>query len=233
MKQRDKQSLDPQEKTADEDREKTPGQAYDLDNVSYFGYTERPFFERLSAGRYRYFYPLLVIFRMLGIRPNHLTALSFLVVFIGFPLFFMLDLRTYAFYALIAGIILDGLDGPLAKLEGRQTRSGAVLDQANDLTCMVVVVVTAAHYELMNPTVAFLYVVSYLYLTFTSFAKNTLRIPYRFVVKTKYPTYIFLFVAHLTGVDITTWWCLAMVIYMIGDIIYSGRMILKKLDEEN
>ncbi len=138
-----------------------------------------------------------------------------------------------AFIAVIVGIILDGLDGPLAKLEGRQTRSGAILDQANDLTCMVIVMITVSHYGLMNPTVAFLYVVSYLYLTFTSFAKNALRIEYRFVVKTKYPTYILLLVAHLTGVDITTWLCLAMVIYMIGDIAFSGRLIVKKLDEED
>ncbi len=233
MKQRDNKPPETQKKEKVEGKEAAPGQEYDLDNVSYFGYTEKPFFDRMSAGRYRYFYPLLVIFRMLGIRPNHLTALSFLIVLIGFPLFFLLELRNYAFIALIVGIILDGLDGPLAKLEGRQTRSGAILDQANDLTSMVIVVITAAHFELMNPTVGFLYVVSYLYLTFTSFAKNALRISYRFVVKTKYPTYIFLLTAHLTGVDITTWWCLAMVIYMIGDIAFSGRMIMKKLDEED
>ncbi len=232
MKQRDKEPT--VSKKTEESRQKTaPGPEYDLDNVSYFGYTEKPFFDRMSAGRYRYFYPLLVIFRMLGIRPNHLTALSFLVVLIGFPVCFYFNLRGYAFIALIVGIVLDGLDGPLAKLEGRQLRSGAILDQLNDLTSMVIVVITASAFELMNSTIGFCYVVCYLYLTFTSFAKNVLGIPYRFVMKTKYPTYIFLLTAHLTGIDITTWWCLAMVIYMVGDILFSGRQILKKLDDED
>lgn len=205
-------------------------QDYDLENISAFGYTERPMFDRMSSWRYRKFYSLLAVFDKLRLRPNHITGASLLIVAVGFPLLFVLDLPKWAFLVLVIHILLDGLDGPLARYQKYDTHSGAMLDLGNDLTGMVIVLITAAHYELMNPTVAFLYTVGYLYLTFVAIAQNILKISFRFVNKTKYPTYIFLLIHQFTGVDITTWFCLVMWVYMVGHIAVATGNIIKKLD---
>jgi phosphatidylglycerophosphate synthase len=205
---------------------------YDLDNATYFGYTEKPFFERMSQGRYTAFYPLLVILRAMGVRPNHLTGLAFFSVLVGFPALFFFGQPHWAFGLLAFNIILDGLDGPLAKLEQEQPRSGAFWDMGNDVTSMVVVLVTCAHYQLLHPTAAFIYVAAYLYLTFTAVALNVLRMPFRFVTKTKYPVYVFLLIRSFSGPDITTWFCLAMVGVMAIHLTFSAYRIAKKLDEK-
>ena len=231
MKQGDKRKeIITADEKGDKAKEALSQEEYDLENVSAFGYTERPMFNRMSSWRFRKFYPLLSIFDKLHISPNLLTGASLLIVSVGFPLLFVLGLPKWAFLVLILHILLDGLDGPLAKYQKRQNRSGAMLDMGNDLTGMAIVLITAAHYQLMNPTVAFLYVVAYLYLTFVAIAQNVLKISFRFVNKTKYPTYIFLLIHQFTGVDITTWFCLAMWIYMVVHIAIATRNIIKKLN---
>ena len=236
MKQQDKYQKRGKEEEpgkAESQGKSMPKENYDLANVSYFGYTEKPFFERMSRWRIGFFHPVLLIFRSLGVRPNHLTGTAFFSLLIAFPLLFWLKLPQWAFVVLAANIILDGLDGPLAKLEGGHSSSGAFWDMANDLTTMVVVVITAAHFQFMNPTVAFVYVACYLYLSFFGIALNVLRIPYRFVTKSKYPVYIFLLIRQMTGLDLTTWFCLLMISIMVIHIIISARRMAMSLDNED
>ena len=235
MKQQDKpreSEKDVDEKKAELTDSAVPKKDYDFSNVSYFGYTERPFFDRMSQWRYGFFHPILLIFRALGIRPNHLTATAFFVLLVGFPLLFWLKKPQLAFAILAFNIILDGLDGPLAKLEGGHSNSGAFWDMANDLSAMVVVVITAAHFQYLNPTVAFVYVACYLYLSFFGIALNVLKIPYRFVTKSKYPVYFFLLIRYITGRDLTTWFCLFMIAIMAIHITISAKRMADGLDKE-
>lgn len=207
--------------------------ALKTEDVSYFGYTERPFFERLSAGRFRLFRPLLVVLHALRIRSNHITGLSFLIILIGFPILFWREKYLAAFIVLGIHIILDGIDGPLARLEGSPTPSGALLDMGNDVTGMVIVVITASHWGFLHPTIGFMYVVGYLYLTFAAIAQNALGLSFRFVMKTKYPVYILLAIRAGTGVDITTWFCIFVTAYMATHVALATGIILEELDRRN
>ena len=218
---------------SEKDPEQAPELEYDTENVSYFGYTERPFFERMSAWRFRFFHPILGVLTKLGIRATHITGASFLVILVGFPLFFWKQMYFWAFAALAVHIILDGLDGPLANYQEDQSPAGAFLDMSNDLTGMVIVLITAAHWDFLNPTIAFMYVVAYLYLTFVAVAQNALKLPFRFVMKTKYPVYVLLAFRAATGVDITTWFCIFLTAYMVAHVAMSSAIVLDELNRRH
>ena len=186
----------------------------DLSRVSVFGYTEAPFFEKMHRGRSKLFRPLLVLLKLLGITPNMISGFSFLIVLFGFPLFLYLKHPFWAFFCLYTHIVLDGIDGPLAKYTESESPAGAYVDLMNDLSGMVVVLISAAHFHLMNPTMAVLYAVGYLYLSFTAMAMNVLRIPFTMVVKSKYPMYLMLTFYAATHIDLATYFAMIMTPYM-------------------
>jgi phosphatidylglycerophosphate synthase len=224
-----KQSADPEPKANPKPVEDAPEKVLkdlDFSRPSYFGYTEQPVFDKMSSGRLKIFRPILMLLKLAGVRSNHITGASFVLIATGFPLAFYFEQYLWAFIALAVHILLDGMDGPMARLEGKQSSGGAMLDMANDLTGMVVVVITASHFHFINPTIGFMYVVSYLYLTFTAIAQNALNISFRYIGKTKYPVYILLAIRAGTGVDITTWFCVIATAYMVTHTFIAGYNIL-------
>jgi len=80
--------------------------------------------------------PLVSAFWSAGLTPNMLTVLgvvmtAFSLIFYGWAKF---D-RVYFLYACLfvaLGGLFDGLDGPLARLSGRQTSAGAFIDSFTD-----------------------------------------------------------------------------------------------------
>lgn len=102
-------------------------------------------FDAIARGLYR-----------VGIRPNHLTLAQVpiygLMVYEGFRG----NLVLFGVYQIVI-MVLDGMDGTLARRMGIASRSGAILDAVFDLAGIVLVVIVAAH---IHPDYAF-----WLYLT--------------------------------------------------------------------
>ena len=69
--------------------------------------------------------PLLVLLARYGVTPNHLTLLSLLSGLAFCPLF-LWGQTLASFAALFAHVVLDGLDGPLARFTGK-VRTRALL----------------------------------------------------------------------------------------------------------
>ena len=187
---------------------------------SYFGWAERPYFQAMRKFRYDLFRPLLLQLARLGIKPNHVTAASFIVVLVGFPLFYGARQYGLAFAALARHIALDGFDGPLARtLKQHGTAQGALMDMSNDVTGMVIVVLTVSFFHQtgsvvpvvtksispgVNIVIGTVYVITYLYLTIFAVAQNILGLRYAYVLKTKYTVYILLMCKWLFGFDLVT-----------------------------
>lgn len=185
------------------------------DRWTYFGWAERPYFQRMSRFRYALFSPLLGPLVRRGVGPDHITAASFFVLLVGFPLFYGAKLHGLAFLVLALHIILDGLDGPLASALGRKgSAHGALMDMANDVTGMVIVIVTASYFGPIPWFLGTVYTISYLYLTIFAVAQNLLGIRYAYVVKTKYTIYVLLLVWWRTGLELVSPVMALAVIYM-------------------
>ena len=180
------------------------------DRWSYFGWAERPYFQAMRRFRYDIFRPLLIRLGRLGLRPNHVTVASFLAVLVGFPLFWGAKLYGWAFAALALHVILDGFDGPLAQaLDQHGTAQGALMDMSNDVTGLVIVILTVSYFNAgagpsVNVFIGTVYAITYLYLTIFAVAQNLLDIRYAYVVKTKYPVYILLLCKWLFAFDLAT-----------------------------
>jgi CDP-diacylglycerol--glycerol-3-phosphate 3-phosphatidyltransferase len=70
--------------------------------------------------------------------PNWLTVMAFVLTVLG-AVFIVVDRFMLAFASVVAGGILDFLDGKVAVLTGRVTRAGAVLDSTLDRYSDIVV----------------------------------------------------------------------------------------------
>jgi phosphatidylglycerophosphate synthase len=172
---------------------------------TYFGWAERPYFRAMSAFRYNLFGPFLSPLRRRGIKADHLTGMSFFVILVGFPLLYGARQYGLAFFVLALHILLDGLDGPMARLEGSKGSSrGALMDMTNDVTGMVVVILTASFFGPIPWFLGATYVTTYLYLSIFAVAQNLMGIRYAYVVKTKYTIYVLLVIWRLTGVELVS-----------------------------
>lgn len=80
----------------------------------------------------------------LGVRPNHLTLGQIPIYALMVKSGFEGDLWAFGWYQ-VAIMVLDGMDGTLARRMGTASRSGAYLDAAFDIVGIILVVVVASH----------------------------------------------------------------------------------------
>ncbi|MEO2049223.1 MAG: CDP-alcohol phosphatidyltransferase family protein [Pirellulales bacterium] len=84
-----------------------------------------------QALRGRLLTPFLVVMARAGISPNHLTLLS-LATGLGFCPVFIWSSKPVAFGLLVLHVLLDGLDGPLARYSNNASNKGSFTDTTSD-----------------------------------------------------------------------------------------------------
>jgi len=199
------------------------------ETISYFGYGEKDFFNNWAEARTRFFRPVCSYLHRYGITADHLTLAGlYPMLFLFFPMFY-LRLRIMGYFILGFHLLMDAIDGPMARFQGVQGNKGALLDMVDDLTGMGVVVITAVHFGYLFPFIGMVYVFSYLYMIVLSVGQNLAGNPFRFVVKTKYPFYILFVLKASYGVDWLDPFAAIASIYMVIHSIYAFRMLRKKL----
>lgn len=75
--------------------------------------------------------PVARVFLRFGIQPNHVTILG-LLLFVASGIAVALDAWISAVILMIAGSLMDGLDGVLARESEKTSRFGAILDSCCD-----------------------------------------------------------------------------------------------------
>jgi phosphatidylglycerophosphate synthase len=187
--------------------------------LNYFGTDERPTVERWVNWRDRVWRPLCVSLTRHNVHSDTVTLISFLTLAFFFVPLFALGYYVAAWAVIVVHLVLDGLDGPLARIGGYSSNRGALADIMNDITGMVVIVVVLVHSRFLNGTVGVLYVSSYLYLTILTIGLNILGASYRVILKSKYWMYVAMVVTVHAGVDVLNPFCAASVVYCV---IYSA-----------
>ncbi|MBZ0270884.1 hypothetical protein K8I61_02520 [bacterium] len=225
--------IDPADDPERDDDAAEPGAATTAaDRWSYFGAAERPYFQAFRRFRYGLFNPILGHLAARGIGPDHVTGASFFVLLVGFPLCYGARAYGAAFIVLAIHLVLDGIDGPLAQYLGRKGAAhGALMDMTNDVTGMVIVIVTATYFGPIPWPVGATYVITYLYVTIFAVGQNLLSIPYAYVVKTKYPVYILLFAWWMGGLppNVVTLFMAVATVYMGVSAFYGFLRVARKL----
>ncbi len=167
--------------------------------VNIFSKEEESTYRWFQKYRDDLFLPLSKKLAELGVLPNHL---SYLGAFMIVPfIFFFASNPWLSAICLTLNVLLDCLDGPLARFSHRATDHGALVDLICDYGSFTGVFFTLVFYGLMTPFWAIFYFVQYglmLYLVTYCRSKNIKFFP---VVRSKYYVYLILLWLLITGIN--------------------------------
>lgn len=167
---------------------------------------ERSLMESTQRWRAKVFRPLLLALDRSGMTPNSLTALSFVCGLAFCPLW--LVSRTAALAALALHVLLDGLDGPLARHQGVASRRGSFTDTVSDQCVVTAVTVTLMATHLIGVVAGGVYVFLYALVVGFAMVRNALSVPYSWVVRPRFVVYAWLLVeTHVWSgtIDVVLW----------------------------
>jgi phosphatidylserine synthase len=151
---------------------------------------------RLGLGILR---PIVLILARLGISPN---AVSLSQVAIGFVIFVLIrPAPRLAFVLMVLAIVIDGLDGALARHTAKSSRFGALVDQYADHAREVLVVAGLAYWGALNGAWAALYAVAYTGSNVTLLICNGYGTPVPAAIKTAFVFYPALFLYLWFGIN--------------------------------
>jgi phosphatidylglycerophosphate synthase len=166
--------------------------------------------QRVRAGALR---PLLVVLSRLGVRSDHLTLLSVVFGLSFCPLFFWS--KPLAWAMLAVHVVLDGLDGPLARHTNTASRRGSFSDSMADQLVIVATTVTLMSIHVVGVVPGSVYIVAYTVVTLFAMARNALSIPYSWLLRPRFFVYVWFVVEtyYLPGsIDYVLWLFIALLV---------------------
>ncbi len=133
------------------------------------------------------FGPLLRFLDRYGVSPNHLTFLSLLsgLVFC----FVFQSSHVIAMIFLLLHVLLDGLDGPLARYTGRASNRGSFTDTTSDQIIVAVSTLTLIYFGYIGIIPGGLYIFFYTIVVIFAMVRSSLSIPYSWVVRPRFYVY--------------------------------------------
>ncbi len=186
---------------------------------------ERAWMERGQALRARALGPLLRGLAAAGVRPDHLTLVSLGAGLLFCPLWFVSP--ALALVALLAHVLLDGTDGPLARHLGIESARGSFTDTMADQAVVTASTVTLIGAGVVGPVVGSLYIYAYLLVVAMAMARNALHIPYSWLVRPRLVVYAWM------AVEAYAWhgsldWVLWIATAALGVKAISGFVQMRK-----
>lgn len=150
--------------------------------------------------RSRWLAPLLATAVRCGIAADHVTLASLIVGLSFVPLYLWPDQpwwsRLAAMLALLAHVVLDGIDGPLARQAGTASRRGSFTDTVADQ--IVVTATTLALIVAPQPRasgwIAGLYIFLYAMVVAFAMVRNALGVPYTWLIRPRFWVYAWIVV---------------------------------------
>ena len=159
--------------------------------VSVYARGEQTMMDSSQAQRHWLFLPLLKILVKCGIIPNHLTCMS-LLCGIGFCFTYGLSwylAKPLAFCLLTLHVLLDGIDGPLARLTGTAGNRGSFTDTTSDQLVVAFTTMTLIHYGLINVIPGSLYLFFYTLVVVFAMIRSSMAIPYSWLIRPRLIVY--------------------------------------------
>ena len=156
--------------------------------VTCYSEREGGFMQWSQAVRARLLTPLMRILAGVGVAPNQLTLLSLLTGLAFCPIFLWRS-KMAAFGLLLAHVLLDGLDGPLARFTQRASNRGSFTDTTADQVVVAFSTVTLIHAGYAGAWPGGLYLFFYCMVVIFAMVRNALAIPYSWLVRPRLLVY--------------------------------------------
>lgn len=153
-------------------------------SINHFSGSAQKSAAQFASARTRYLSPVLSLLTLAGVKPNILTAASVIVVS-GY-LYFLPTNTLLAMSFVGASVLIDGIDGALARFQNRVTKFGAVLDSLADHAVFSIVMLGLIGNGMINPLWGALYLLAYNTMIILVVVLNAMQRPLRFFIPTKY-----------------------------------------------
>ncbi|MCF7917888.1 CDP-alcohol phosphatidyltransferase family protein [Candidatus Gracilibacteria bacterium] len=189
--------------------------------------SERGFKKRWEKIQKVLFFPLLKLFVKLHIRPNTISYLSALVAITG-SIYIAYDLHTAGILIFIS-LILDGLDGPLARYTDATTPKGAITDCFTDEISTASLTIAMILNQLVHPLMGSLYLFLHPIVIMFTVLRNVLNVPNKFVFRGRMIiTFVFLYYVFggINYLDLVFPPTVGILLgYSLCDFVYLRKMI--------
>ncbi len=171
--------------------------------------------------------PLLKLLTRCGVSPDMITIASGVCGAAFFPLW-LLDQAVAAFIGLLLHVLLDGLDGPLARYQRADSPRGSFVDTFTDQAVVTLVMLAQLIRSPDSFSIALggLYVFLYAIVVSMAMARNALAVPYSWIVRPRFFVFAAIYIEWLSG------WAVVLLTLVICDILlaikcYSGFLALR------
>jgi phosphatidylglycerophosphate synthase len=175
--------------------------------ITCYSDNEGGFMEWSQSIRGRLLKPMLAGMAGLGLRGNHVTFLS-LVAGLAFCPLFLWGSQPIAFVMLLLHVLLDGLDGPLARYRGQASNRGSFTDTMADQLVVTASALTMIHAQHLGAWPGGLYLFFYTVVVAFAFIRNALDAPYSWLFRPRFLVF-FWFVIEVYlwpgSIDIVLW----------------------------
>jgi phosphatidylglycerophosphate synthase len=156
--------------------------------VTCYSDGETGFMQRSQELRGRWLQPLLRLLARGRVRPGHLTFASLLTGLAFAPLF-LLGLPLWALGLLLLHVLLDGLDGPLARHLAVASNRGSFTDTMADQMVVTFTTIALIQTGLAGLWPGVLYLFFYSQVVLFAMARNAMAIPYSWLVRPRFFVY--------------------------------------------
>lgn len=150
---------------------------------------EEVFMQRSQDIRGRWLRPLLKLLEACQVRAGHLTLLS-LIAGLAFCPLFIWSSKPVALALLLLHVLLDGLDGPLARHLGRASDRGSFTDTMSDQVVVTLSTLTLIHVQMVSLWPGVMYLFFYAVVVLFAMARNAMAIPYSWLVRPRFFVYL-------------------------------------------
>jgi phosphatidylglycerophosphate synthase len=158
------------------------------EKVTCYSDGEGRFMDWSQEFRARWLKPLLEHLADLGLRGNHITFFS-MIAGLGFCPAYLFEYKVVAFGLLFLHVLLDGLDGPLARFLGQASNRGSFTDTMADQIVVTVTALTLVHTGDASAWSGGLYVFFYAVVVGFALVRNALAAPYSWLFRPRFIIY--------------------------------------------
>jgi phosphatidylglycerophosphate synthase len=149
---------------------------------------ERAWMESTQQLRAEWLKPLLVLCTQLKITANHTTLFAFVFGLLFLPLWFWIN-PWAAIAGLAVHVLLDGVDGPIARHQGTASGRGSFIDTVSDQCVVTWVVLTLMLAEHLTIAAGTLHVFFYTLVVAFAMVRNAMSIPFSWLVRPRFFVY--------------------------------------------
>lgn len=195
--------------------------------VDCWSLSERGLQKRLNRAKEIIFLPLLKLLHALGVTGNMVSYLSALSG-LASAIWVWHTLKISALLLLVA-VLLDNLDGALARYASENRSAGGLTDCFTDQIVISATTISYIATGIVNPVVGGLYLVTYQTVTIFAILRNLLGKPYRFVLRPRIVVYSAFVLFAFTSLNIMDYVTLPCAIIQLISIIFGFQFFRRLL----